>query len=67
MRHIYHYTSRYKQVAQNEAADLLFNMDSLSKWISNHLDADPELINLFNEKIEKQKELYDILEKIIKH
>lgn len=67
IRKIYKYTKRYVQVAQNEAADLLFSMNSLSKWINEHSDADAELLTLFNEKLDKMSEMYDILEKIIRY
>ena len=66
IRKIYHYTPRYAQVAQNEAADLLFNMQSLAKFIANHPRINTELLALFNEKIERMKALYDIEEEIIK-
>jgi len=67
IRKIYKYTKRYVQVAQNEAADLLFSMNGLSKWIAEYDGNDTELINLFNEKLDKMSEMYDILEKIIRY
>lgn len=61
----YNWTPRYKQVAQNEAADLQASMASLTIWISEHPNADPELINLFNKKIDLMMEMHDLCTEII--
>lgn len=59
---------RYKDVARNEAADLQDNIAKLSLWVADHqMHADPELVELFNRKIDLMLQLHDLCTEIVNY